>query len=112
MAHILDLNLVEQPTLKLTLCDDDRTTVHVTVPDLDTVEEFRANETQMRGALTSGADASINASYGLFAQIISNNKEGLVISAEDLRGKYRINIYGLIAIGKAYNSFISEIEKN
>lgn len=112
MARVLDLNILEQPTLELRLCDAERTTVHVSVPDTDMVKEYQANEAQMRSVLSSGTPEGTDAAYMFAAQIISCNVENKTITAEELRGKYRVNLYGLIAILKAYTAFIAEIEKN
>lgn len=112
MAHVLDLNLIEQPTLELRLCDEARTTIHVTIPDTDLVKEYQAKEKHMTALLSSGSHEGVDASYDLLASVISCNEEGLAITAEDLKKKYRINLFGLVKINKAYVNFIRDIEKN
>ena len=112
MAQVLDLNLMEQPTLDLTLRDEARTVVHVNIPDTDLVKELQAREANMRSLLSSGSKDGVDAAYDLVARVISCNSDGLTFTAEELQSKYRINLYNLIAVYKAYLAFISEIEKN
>lgn len=112
MAQLLDLNLIQQPKLPIALCDDERTAINVTFPSVDLVREFQAMEAEMISLLKSGTEKGVDAAYDLVAKIISCNEEGLTFTAADLRGRYKINLYGLIAIYKAYLAFIDETEKN
>ena len=112
MARVLDLNIIEQPTLDLTMRDPDRTVVHINIPDTDLVKELQAREHQMRALLTSSDKDGVTAAYDLAARVISCNSDGLTFTAEELESKYKMNMYTLIAFFKEYNSFIHEIEKN
>lgn len=112
MARVLDLNIMEQPTLELTLRDEKRTKLSVNIPDTDLVKEFEAMDDHMHKLLSSGNKAGVDAAYDLVARVISCNSEGLTITSAELQSKYRVNLYNLIAIYKAYLAFIQEIEKN
>lgn len=112
MAHVLDLNIMEQPTLELRLRDAEHTVLHVTIPDTDLVKEFQAMDSKMHSLLSSGTKDGVDAAYALVARVISCNEEGIAVTAAELEGKYRVNLYGLIGIYKAYLGFINDIEKN
>lgn len=110
MNYVLDLTTIEQPTLALTLPDG--TKVSVTIPSTDLVREFQAADSSRDGLLASGTKDGLAASYDLIARLLSSNLEGITITGADLEGKHRVNLYGLLAIGKEYKKFFDNIEKN
>lgn len=116
MANVLDLTTLQQPTLDLTLFDPKhkKVQIHVTIPGTDMVREFQAADDSMNSVLSSGSKAGIEAAYELVARILSYNMEGITFTPEDLQSKdkWNINLYGAIAIYKAYTKFIHELEKN
>lgn len=114
MNRRLDLNALEQPTLELTLLDEAKTTVHMTFPEVKLIERLQAVAPDLRAVQNSQDVSSINKLYQLAAELISNNEEGLQVTAEDLRGKYRVRFVHLVFIFNDYLDFIREInnEKN
>lgn len=114
MSRVLDLNSIKLPTLELIFTDADRTTIHVTVPTEGLINEMESWAKTGMAAITAGDDNSADASYDLVARLISCNREHLTITGADLRGKYSVDIWTLIAILNAYTEFISDIknEKN
>lgn len=112
MAHVLDLNLYEQPTLELTMRDAEHTKIRVNIPDTDLVTELKAKEDRMRDLLTKGDVEGVAAAYDLVARIISYNEDGIAVTPDDLKNRYRINLYCLMGIYRAYLDFIHDIEKN
>lgn len=114
MARVLDLNTTERPTLELTLQDKDRTMVPVSTPTEALVQELNTLAPEMTKVLKTGDAASIAAMYDLAARLISCNRSGLQITAEDLREKYHMNLESALIFFSAYMDFITEItqEKN
>ena len=105
----LDFNTAIMPTLDLTMMDDDHTEVRVTVPTEGLVEELQAAGAQLQGIMEKQDAAGIQAVYNLAARLMSCNREGLQMTADDLRGKYRLNLEALLLFFSAYMDFISEI---
>lgn len=109
MAKTLDFNVVAPPTLPLVMRDDRRTEIIVTAPTEGLVEELQAVAPHMSDMLTSDETVATPVIYELAAKLISCNKAGLRVTADDLRGKYRMNLEMLIIFYNAYLDFISEI---
>ena len=114
MSRVLDLNSIKIPTLELVFTDDAHTAIHVTAPTEALIDEMESWATTGLGALSSNDTESIEAAFDMTARLLSCNKEGLRITAEDLHKKYQVDIWMLIMILNAYTDFISEIknEKN
>ena len=109
MARKLDLNALEQPTLELTLMDDAHTTLRLIAPDVDLIERLQGAAPKMKKVADSNDGESVKAIYDLFADLISNNLEGITVTAEELRDKYRVRFVHLMVIGANYLEFINEI---
>ena len=60
--------------------------------------------------MESNDSDGIMACYDLAARLISCNQSGLQVTAEELRGKYALDLYGLIFFFNAYSDFIIEIQ--
>lgn len=115
MPKILDLNTMETPVFELTLKNKERTTLRVTAPTEALICELEnmVNSGDL-SRLTSGDRESVEASYDLVAQLISCNMGNVVITGPELREKFGVGLWDLMAIVKAYVEFINEIknEKN
>lgn len=107
----LDLNALDQPVLELTLLDDKKTTIHITVPELALIEEMYAISPELTALKNSQDAKSIQKLYDFTAKVLSNNEECLQITAEDLRDKYRVRFAHLIFIFRDYLDFIKSIEE-
>ena len=109
MAKTLDFNVIALPTLPLIMRDDRRTEIIVTTPTEGLVEELQAMAPELTKILESNNTDSIKAVYTLAAKLISCNRSGLMVSAEDLRDKYKLNLETLIVFYSVYLDFINEI---
>ena len=109
MAKTLDFNVIVPPTLPLVMCDPERTKVDVVAPTEGLVEELEALAPAMKESLDADEEASVPAIYDLAARVISCNKQGLRVTAEELRDKYKLNLEALIFFYNAYIDFIAEI---
>lgn len=114
MPKVLDLNTLKVPVLELTFTDEARTTLHVNAPTEALVNEMENWVKDGLETLAAGDKTSVETAYDLIARLLSCNQEGLELTAEDLRGKYKVDLWLLIPLVKAYGEFISEIknEKN
>lgn len=109
MAKTLNFNTIVPPTLPLVMRDDAKTKITVTAPVEELVEKLQVIAPRMTEMLEGDESESVPVIYDLAARIISCNKEGLQVTAEDLRGKYRMNLELLVVFFSAYLDFISEI---
>lgn len=109
MAKTLDFNIVVPPTLPLVMRDEAKTEITVTAPLEALVEELQAVAPRMTAMLETDEAETIPAIYDLAARLISCNKQGLQVTAEDLRDKYKLNLEALIVFFNVYLDFLSEI---
>ena len=109
MAKTLDFNIINPPTLPLIMRDERRTEIIVSTPTEQLVEELQALAPELTKILNVGDADSIQAVYGLAAKLISCNRSGLQVTAEDLRDKYKLNLEALVVFYSVYLDFINEI---
>ena len=109
MAKTLDFNVIVPPTLPLVMCDYERTRIDVLAPTEGLVEELEAVAPAMMGSLKADEEASVPAIYSLAARLISCNKQGLSVTAEELRDKYKLNLEALIVFYNTYMDFLNEV---
>ena len=108
MKRILDLNGVQQSFMDLTLQDDARTVVHLDITTEENVNRLMSISPDLE-KLKSGNREGLEAIYDLAAQLISCNLDYFTVTGKELREKYRMNLYTLIAFFSAYMGFITEL---
>jgi hypothetical protein len=108
MAKTLDFNVLNAPTLPLVMRDDGRTEIVVTTPTEGLVEELQSMAPALGQVLQAGDTESTKAVYTLAAKLISCNRSGLQVTADDLRGKYRLNLESLVVFFNVYLDFLNE----
>jgi hypothetical protein len=106
----LDLNALQRPTLDLTLRDDKHTEVHMTLPSTKLIERLLAIAPDLSKVAKNADVESIKALYGLAADLISNNTDGLTFTAEELRDIYGVRFEDLFFIFPAYLEFVNEVQ--
>lgn len=109
MAKVLDLNTVERPTLELTLQDEAKTTILVSTPSEALVRELEEVSAEMDALFRRGDKESVDAIYDLAARLISCNHQGLQVTADELRTKYRMGLESALLFYGAYLDFINEL---
>lgn len=109
MARILDLTTVERPTLELILNDDAHTKLHLTLPTEGMVQELQGVGKQL-GKAQKGNTEGVAIAYDLTARLMSCNRDGVTVTVDDLRGKYRFDLETLFIFYGAYLEFINEIK--
>lgn len=109
MSKSLDFNALNPPTLVLTMRDERHTEIVVTTPTEMLVEELQALAPELTRLLAGNDAESIKTAYTLAAKLISCNRSGLTVTADDLRTKYRLNLEALIVFYNVYLDFLNEI---
>lgn len=109
MPKVLDLNNLTRPTLELTLQDEQRTTVRLTTPTEAMVQELSALTPAELNRLKNGDRESVEFVYNLAARLISCNLDFLTVTADELRSRYRMDLYSAVVFFNAYLDFINEI---
>lgn len=111
MARVFDFNSLEQPTLEVTLKDEAKTRVRLTVPSTGLVERFMAMSAEVERLTKNPDGALVRAVYAQWAEIFNSNADGLTFTAESLRDTYKIELVHLICFQPAYLDFIAEIQQ-
>lgn len=108
MAKSFDFNAILQETLETKL--DANTTLHVTTPPERVIEQLAASQAELDALkdVEGKEQEKIRASYKLAAEIISCNTEGVTVTAEDLRNKYKFPPMSLALYLATYMDFINE----
>lgn len=111
MSKSLDFNAIQKPTLKLTMKDDARTVVNVSAPSLDFVERAQALDPVIK-KLQKGGDARevFRKIYEFYAEVLSDNEDGLKVTADELRNVYKLSLMDLFALQAIYMEFIDDIK--
>jgi hypothetical protein len=114
MSRTLDFNAIEKPTLDVTMRDEERTVLHLSVPSVDFVEKIQALEPTIKKIKSGGGLAELRETvkkfYGFFAEVMSHNEDCMKVTAEDLRDVYKLNLVDLLQFYSAYNAFIEDIK--
>lgn len=105
----LDFNSIQRPTLELTMRDDARTVLHVTVPSEQLIRELLTFAEEMKEVLEKKDGRAIEAAFELMAKLMSCNEEYKTVTAQDLRNVYRFSLSDMIIFTQAYLEFINEI---
>lgn len=108
MARVLDLNGVQSSIMDVTLQDADRTVLHLDFPTEALVRELEGLTPEL-DKIKKGDRNAIEMIYDLAARLLSCNLDFIKITAEELRGKYSMNLVSALAFFSAYMSFINEL---
>lgn len=110
MAKGLNFRNFAQPTLPINMNDVEETLFTVVAPTVELVERLEANQDEIKAVFEKGDRKSLEELWKLAADLISCNREGIKVTVEDLKGKYRMNYEMLYAFITAYPEFLDEIE--
>lgn len=109
MAKTINFNALRRPSLPLVMSDEAQTKITVGAPSEGLVEELQQIAPEMQTALQSENAESIRTIYDLAARLMSCNREGITVTATDLRDVYKLGLEELIFFYQAYMDFIAEI---
>lgn len=110
MAKGLNFRNFAQPTLPINMNDAEETLFTITAPTVELVERLEANQDEIVATFNSGNKESLDEIWNLTADLISCNREGRKVTAEDLKGKYGMSYQMLFAFLVAYGEFVDEIK--
>lgn len=110
MARVLDLNSAQQSLIELTLQDENRTHLSLDIPSEQLVNEMENLLPELQ-KIKQGDRQSVDMIYDVAAKLISCNLDFVTVTAEELRGKYRMNLVSAINFFNAYFTAIEEIIK-
>lgn len=110
MAKSLNFRQFAQPTLPITMNDAEETLFTLTAPSVELVERLEANQETLLATFNKGDRESLNEVWNLAAALISCNREGRQVTADELKSRYGMNYVMLFAFLGAYGEFIAEIE--
>lgn len=107
---VFDFNSLDRLSIEVTLCDPQKTVIHVTTPTEGTIERLASAADDLVALSGASSEEKVRASYKLCADILSCNVEGLTITAEELRDKYNIKPITLAGFTAVYLDFINEFK--
>lgn len=110
MARKIDFNSIIKPTIELTLRDEAHTVVHVTTPSAGVVERLQANVDQLRDAVDGTNAEAIKTVFTMAAELINHNLDGIRVTAEELRDKYKLTLFDIVLFVQVYLEFLEEIK--
>lgn len=103
----LDFRSIQQPTLKLTFENGD--VIHMLPPTQGMLARLQAMQREA-GELRNLPDKqALHKVYDLFAELMSNNEEGVTLTGKDLHIRYRLKLYQLTAFRNKFIEFVQDI---
>lgn len=105
-----DFNAIQQPVFPVTLRDDDKTVVHVTYPTVELLDRFMAMTPELQDVAKAKDGRTVHAVFGLVADILNCNEDGFAFTAEELRDRYNMTLYGVFQFAVAYMTFLKEAQ--
>lgn len=110
--QMLDFNALQTPTLPIKLCDEAQTVVEVTFPDVDLIDRLMAMVPELERVTETKDGATIRAVYGLVAELMNHNTDGLKFTPEELRDRFKMKLLHVFRFVAAYMDFISEAQNS
>ena len=110
MARSLNFRDFAQPTLCITMNDTEGTVFTVTTPNVALVEKLEANQDHITAVFERGDKTSLDEIWALAASLISCNRDGRQVTANELKDRYGMSYVMLFSFLQAYGEFIAEIE--
>lgn len=110
MSKVFDFNAISKHTLETKLNDIEGTVLHVTTPPENLIEQLAASQEELTNLWKAEGNTveKSHKAYELAAKLMSCNEEGVTITADDLRGKYRVYPMALVQYIGVYMEFINE----
>ena len=106
----LNFNKYRPPIMVVEMPDEETPVLHITPPTVDLQEELRATAGEFNALLAGGTDEKRAAFYDFAARLMSNNRDWIKITPEDLRKKYHLDVEDLTVFFHDYVDFVKGIE--
>jgi hypothetical protein len=110
MAKGLNFRNFEQPTFPINMNDAAETLFTCVAPTVELIERLEANKDTIIAVFGAKDRASVEELWKLTADLISCNREGRKVTAEELKGKYGMSYSMLGAFIVGYGEFVNEIK--
>ena len=110
MAEVLDFSRHRPPTLPVVFNDEAKTSISVTPPSVDLVDELISNAENLQQLLLQDDDSMVESLYDLAARLMSCNRNLKKISAEQLRKVYKLEEADLAEFFTAYTEYLHELK--
>lgn len=107
----LNFNQFQRPVLELTMMDEKQTTIKVSTPSMELLEELEATLPEFETVAKTGNAAAVQAIYDLAARLINCNLSFITVTADELRTKYRMGLDYMQIFFSTYMDFVNEIYK-
>lgn len=108
--NTLNFNKYRPPIMVVEMPDEENTVLHIMPPTVNLQEELRATVGELTALLDGGKPEQRAAFYDLAARLMSNNRDWLEITSEDLRKKYHLDVEDLTVFFHNYAEFVTGIE--
>lgn len=103
----LDFRAIQQPTLKLTFENGD--VIHMLPPTQGMLARLQAMQSEADELRNLPDKQALHKVYDLFAELMSNNEENVMLTGKDLNIKYHLKIYQLTAFRNKFVEFVQNI---
>lgn len=102
----LNFKDLQRPTLDLEFSAGPHPVIRVCYPTVDMIEELQSVDLDV---LKKGDRESVRASYDFAAKLITNNRDFITVTGEELEKAYKLEFYDLILFFKAYMAYVDEV---
>lgn len=106
----LEFNKYRPPILRVHMMDDDHTILHIVPPTVALQEELRSVSDTLASLLCGGEEDQRKGLTNLAARLMSCNRNGVSISADDLIKRYNLDTADLAIFYDRYVEFLTNIE--
>ncbi len=110
MNKTLDFNAYQRPTLDLTMKDKERTVIRVTLPKTAVIKKMQEGLNNLQNVIKEETSDSMHALFALAAELMSANIDQVAVTAEDIRGKYKMDLEDLLVFFQAYLDFVRDVQ--
>ena len=110
MNKTLDFNAYQRPTLDLTMKDEGRTVIRVTLPKTAVIKKMQAGLSNLQDAVKQENQDSMKALFELAAELMSANLDHVEIAENDIREKYKMDLEDLLIFFNAYLDFVRDLQ--
>lgn len=108
MNRSLNLNTAKRPTFELTMMDENETTLHVKVPELELFKELQAMSDDLNEA-DENDPAVMDGIFDFLARLLSCNRENITITSAEMVDKYNMDFESALLVINEYVGFLTDI---
>ena len=106
--QMFDFNAIQKPVWPVKLADADQTVVHLSYPSLELIERLEGMSKDLTKIVNGNNSATVKKSFGVIAEVMNFNEDGLIFTAEELRDKYHMTLLGMTRFVGGYLTFLKE----